>query len=251
LDGSSGDISNQLNGLEDSLNDETLSLDAESISLNNSGPIDNVDGVRSGIGSNGQSGSDGDILKVVALGLVVLSGNGDITSDDQSVCNSGRLAKSVSWGQDVSIHSIGSIDGSSRVDDIVDDSLDDGREFTSLDGDVTGSGDVDDPSGCEGAVIEGIPIDLGEGSSIDNDVIQEIGGIIASDEESISISKFRLGVDGQLRQFGLDSNIVIAGSLEGLINIRKVSKGWDVCAGSSSEVALDVQIGSIRMERSR
>jgi len=160
----------------------------------------------------------------------------------------------------VSSNSSLSVDHSSRSKNVVDDSFNDGREWLSLDNDITISSDINDPSGIESASNKVDPVSSAENSSIDSNVVKVIGSI-AGNEKSVSVLNNSLGIKWESSEGGLDGGIIsleIVKSRKGISSsevvefsveeiVRSSESSWDISIDSGSRYS---EVASIRIERS-
>jgi len=158
---------------------------AEQVTGNVGGQVVDVDKVVSGSDGNQVSLGDGNALEVEAFGLVVLSGFGDSSNDDLSVGNSSGLLVSGFRGENVSSNSVVGSDGSFALD-VVDNSLNNSGEGSSLDVDILGSSQGHQPGSSELAVLGDVPVDVVEDGGWDLDDVHGGCAVIASEDETIA-----------------------------------------------------------------
>lgn len=234
-------------------------VDTDVISKNQVGKISNIDGRISQSNWFQQLHSDGNRLEVDAVGLVVLSGLKNVSDNNSSIGNSSGLSVGVLRSQNVSSNGVVSSDGSSRSNDIVDNSLNDTREGLSLEGNGSGSSNINDPSGAELAAFSSVPVNLVEGSGVNSQMINIIGCTVASNQESITILERSNSVGAKLRQFGLNGGVIGLSGIECCLDCSLGSscKSGLKVVGSSENTSnvsrgrLCVSIGSVRVKRSR
>jgi len=157
--------------------------------------------------------SNGDWVEGLEVGSVVLSGLNDVSNNDNSVGNSSSLSVRVGRGKDVCSNSSVSSDGSSRSKNVVDDSLNDGREWLSSDLDISSSSDVNNPSGVESASNKVEPVDLVPDGGINSNVV-ELAVSTASNLKSISIDNGSISIGWESGELGLDVCVVSLSSAE-------------------------------------
>jgi len=202
---------NVCNGTSD--NGTAISIDANLVTSNELGEISNehLDVTNSNLLEN--SGRDLNGSEDQAIGFVVLASSNDISNDNETIGDTGRLRVLVSGCKNVSRNASRSSDGSSGANNVVYNSLNNSRERLSLNCNCTSSSNVNDPRGSEPAFAERIPSDLAEISSVNSHVVK-ISVPIARDKKSISILEFILGIVGKSRESLLNGSEVRLGIIK-------------------------------------
>jgi len=107
----------------------------------------------------------------------------------------------------VPCNSSGSSDGSSRANNVVDDSLNNSWEWLSLNGHSSSSSNLDDPRRSESASAEGEPVGCAQISSIYLDVV-EITGTATGDKDSVTVFDLVVSICAKSREVGLNGSVV-------------------------------------------
>jgi hypothetical protein len=225
--------------------DSAISADADSISSDEVGQVNDPNGGVSNGNRLESQGGNSDRREDFAVGLVVLSDFSHVSGNQDTIGNSVGLIVGILRGEDVSSNSGRSGYGSSRSENVVDNSFDNGWERLSLNGYILGSGNVDNPSGVELASNNVEPSDLIPGGSIDLNMV-EVRDSVASYLKTVSVDNGGLSVVGNFRKKVGDGSVVSLGSVESRGNIggRLVVQQSVKQVGGGIEVSANVSVGS-------